>query len=294
MWNKLTRSEKKYLLTLTIIPYAIILLILAPLSSGIYGTVYSDTGSSNNFYGGDYTGYGHFEEGDAYINGSTGWVICQGNIRYSGNIKIKDADLHFVIEDNEEGLALFSDTYKEIKLYGDGGEMEGGIPIYIFSLIGSLIGFTLWLSWYFAKKNKSNLVTISSLGLIFLTITFSILFWCYICIGAIIILLPIFLLIYSQYRKYKRNFNSFFPVFCLYFSILIFIISLLTFIIPVHLFNYHYNEIISISSMTAGYLGMISAVILIGFSFGAKQLRKELEHQPPPPPSPFYYYIPKH
>lgn len=46
--------------------------------------------------------------------------------------------------------------------------------------------------------------------------------------------------------------------------------------------------------MTAGYLGMISAVILIGFSFGAKQLRKELEHQPPPPPSPFYYYIPKH
>jgi len=156
------------------IPFLIIIGILFPFSSGIHGKTHSEGGNEYLFEGeieGDtpspinesnpgfpydvrvnYTG--HFT-GDAFIGDNTGWVFCNGKVRYSGELHVRNAEFDYHIVD-EQGFGTLGPhiNFQKIELNGDRGEMEEGFPYYLLGFLGSAFGFILWISIYFSKKDK--------------------------------------------------------------------------------------------------------------------------------------------
>ncbi|MCK5560941.1 MAG: hypothetical protein KAJ51_10125, partial [Thermoplasmata archaeon] len=234
MLKYLNAYEKKSLILLVLGSYLMLAIPLGIISFGVEGEIHSYEGNYNNLVeDGDSEGYGRFR-GDAYFDDNTGWVVCSGKIRFFGDLKIENADFHYYAEDVYESGAFIGTDYQRIKLSGTDGEMEGGISVFIFSLIGSAIGFLIWFGWYSSKKSKRHSILISYSALMITFTTTTILIWFHICFGVFLIFIPIYIVILLSASKYRRNLSSFFPEVCVGFGVLFFFIAALNFIFPVY------------------------------------------------------------
>jgi len=164
------------------VPFLLVNALVYPLSQGVHGTVHSDYGNDVRFDGTidgiPYNGTdpptsGHFK-GDLYIGENTGWVICNGEVRFSGTLVIRDAELDYNIRSNRSVTApgntvRMEKDYKHIALDGTDGEMEDGVPIWFLGFIGSAAGAAAWAAWFIFRRrtrhDRTAAIVLLTLGL---------------------------------------------------------------------------------------------------------------------------------
>lgn len=210
---KLTKYELTSLILMIIIPFFLIVIALLPYSDGVHGTTYSYGGNDYEFDGEITDDNRHFK-GDLFIDENTGWVFCNGKVRFSGELNIKNADLDYTVRDRDHFGSMFDTNYQEITLDGTEGEMEEGIPFYFLGLIGSMIGFLIWCSWYISKNKKNETeANVWKIRKAILT-------------GIIILNIAIYLLIWpSHYKLLGNEYNATWAIGSIFFGIFGSIIS---------------------------------------------------------------------
>jgi len=152
-----------------IVPFLTVNAVMPPLSEGLHGMVHSDYRNEIRFdgtvdgvpYNGtDPPSSGHFR-GDIYIGENTGWVICNGKVRFSGTLVIRDADLDYNIRSNRSvktpgNTVRLEKDYQHVTLDGTEGEMEGGIPFWYLGFIGSAVGAAAWSAWIIFRRRTQH------------------------------------------------------------------------------------------------------------------------------------------
>jgi hypothetical protein len=202
--------NKKDILTLLIsiiVPYIIILIIVLPYSNGVHGDVIVNPRSYNVFNSdSDFSFPLPDDEGDFNGNFSIkegiGWVIVNGKIRGHGSLTINNAKFSYKKQLDDEGGRYAG----KLSIDGSKGEMEEGISIYLFCLIGSFIGFLIWCSNIIIKHfiNKIKNTTyyyLSILIVIILMFDLYVIFRNSVCIGAFLFILPFIILFYLSLKR---------------------------------------------------------------------------------------------
>jgi hypothetical protein len=311
---KLKRNETVSLVLLLIIPYILITGILVPFSSGIHGTTHSDGGNDYAFDGiieGDHPspinetspGYpndvymyhtGHFT-GDVYISDNTGWVICDGKVRYSGDLHIRNSELEYhIVDEREFGCLGPSKNYQKIELDGDRGEMEEGFSIYLLGLLGSAFGFILWISIYLSKRNQrrsriiatisafSGLVAGPSLFLLYYTNCGGFIalctFICWLIFTVVGIILCVNLHRLSLKKHYLQDTN---PYWFIVVGILLLVTCIMIFMYPDGISRDNYCRERSLGGIYMGLIGMFSSAGFIGV--GAGRIYYQIRENNAPP-----------
>lgn len=298
---KLNKREIQALVLLIIIPFFIINGILFPFSQGVHGKTHSGGGNEFVFDGeteGDapspintsdlggvyevsaiYTG--HYK-GDVYIGDNTGWVICNGKVRYSGEIHIRNADLDYHIVD-KKGFNMLGpyDDFQRIELNGNRGEMEEGVPIYLLGFLGSAYGFILWLSIFISKRNQrrsrivatvtafSGLIAGPSLFLLYDTncggFTAFCTFICWLIFIVVGIIIFVNLHRLSLKKQYLQETN---PYWFILVGILWSVVCIMIFIYPDGISRDSYCRERALGGLLLGTIGMFSSAGLIGAGVG--------------------------
>ena len=304
---KLNRKQTIVLVLMLIIPYFLITGILFPYSSGVHGKTHSEGGNEYVFDGiidGDtpspinesslgptydvsmnYTGY---FTGDVYIDDNTGWVICNGKVRYSGELHIRNAELDYYIVD-EKGFGCLGpyNDFQKIELNGDRGEMEEGFPVYLLGFLGSAYGFILWISIFISKRNhrQSRIVTAisafsgliggPSLFLLYNTncggFTSICIFVCWIIftISGILIFANLHRL--SLKKRYLQDTN---PYWFILVGLLLLVTCIMILIYPDGISRESYCRERALGSIYLGIIGMFSSAGLIGAGVGRNYCQK--------------------
>ncbi len=157
------------LVVLAIVPFLVVNAVLSPLSGGTHGMTHSDHGNDIWFDGTvdgvPYNGSepptsGHFR-GDVTIGDNTGWVICNGEVRFSGKLVIRDAELDYTIRSNRSvkgpgNTVRLEKDYQHIDIDGISGDMEGGVPVWYLGSFGTAVGISAWAFWFLFKRRTGH------------------------------------------------------------------------------------------------------------------------------------------
>lgn len=305
---KLNKKEIKALVILIIIPFFIINGILLPFSQGIHGTTHSEGGNDYLFDGeieGDtpspinesglggvydvrvnYTG--HFT-GDVYIGDNTGWVICNGKVRYSGELHIRNAKFDYYIVD-EKGFGCLGpyNDFQKIELNGDRGEMEEGFSVYLLGLLGSAFGFIIWISMFISNRNHrqsrlvatisafSGLIAGPSLFLLYYTYCGGFTAFCtFICwliftVAGVLIFANLHRL--SLKKRYLQDTN---PYWFIVVGLLLLATCIMIFMYPDGISRESYCRERALGSIYFGIIGMFSSAGLLGAGVGRIYYQKK-------------------
>ncbi|MCK4456210.1 MAG: hypothetical protein KAW39_00550 [Thermoplasmata archaeon] len=251
------------------VPFIVITIFLFPLSSGVHGTVHADAGTDYSFDGARPDGSGDFT-GDIYIADSTGWIFCNGNVRFWGSLNIEDADVHYTILEADHYGSMFTHDYLEITLEGDEGQMQEGVPFFLLGLFGTAFGVTVWLAWIYSRRSEEHdkAIILPSAGA-GLFCAFNILFG-YICLAALLVLVPITVLMLLSFAKYHSMETNNFVFAMVAVGVLVLVLSAVSLIHPNHYAGggYEYNASAAVGSILTGTVGLISSGGMVGFGVG--------------------------
>jgi hypothetical protein len=265
-----------------IIPFFIIVIILYPISNGVHGVNYAeshnevtltgelrdDDGDIDENITSETNGYykGYFK-GNLQIDDGTGWVFCNGKVRYSGELHINNAELNVLIHSKSEGHS----DYQETAIDGNKGEMKEGIPFYFFGLWGSLIGLVIWYSWIIVKNTSRFDKPIIEFSLVFGFLSVSFLAYTRLCFISFLILIPLAVYLNGKFKQYKYNDFQKFLKLSIMLSIFILIFSVFSILYPAQIILLEYNESIPKGSLYTGFIGLISSAVILGFVYAKKQ-----------------------
>jgi hypothetical protein len=255
-----------------LIPFFLIVIALLPYSDGVHGTTYSYGNNDYEFNGEITDDNGHFK-GDIYIDENTGWVFCNGKVRFFGKLHIKNADIDYSIDEEDYDGSMFTFNSQEVTLDGTEGEMEEGFPFYFLGFFGSAIGFIVWLSWIISKKGAKYDLYAAYFSSIFGLLSITIILYIYICLIGLIITIPIFILMRKSYEKYSSLQKSRFIGLSFILGISIIALSIISITYPnpygsVIGGGTEYNLLSVFGSIFFGIIGSISSAVLIGFGIG--------------------------
>lgn len=249
-------------------PFIVITIFLLPLSSGVHGTAHADSGTDYSFDGtrhgsGDFTG-------DIYIADSTGWIFCNGKVRFWGPLNIRDAHVDYSIDEESYSGSMFTHDYLEIALDGDEGQMQEGIPFLLLGLLGTALGVTAWLAWIYSRRSERHdkaIILPSAIAGLFCA--YNILFG-YICLAALVVFVPIAVLMLLSFIKYPSMDTNNFVFVMVAVGILVLVLSAVSLIHPNHYAGggYEYNASAAVGSILAGTVGLISSGGMVGFGVG--------------------------
>lgn len=275
---KLSKHEVYSLILLTLIPFILIVGSLYPYANGIHGTTHSEAWNEYEFkgnlsgdvWGGVPIGPAHFK-GDLYVGDNTGWIICNGKIRFCGELTVKNAEFDCTYREEDYYGSFFGDhDCQEITIDGDKGEMKEGFPFYFIGFFGSMIGFFIWLGWYISKREikygRQNVL----FAIIFGVLSLTVIGFDRICLIIFIITIPLGLLMYRSFKKYSFEQKSWFIGVSIIIGFIILVVSILSFACPNHygLGGMEYSKSTALRGIFVGIIGSIASADLIGFGCG--------------------------
>jgi hypothetical protein len=289
------------LILLIIVPFLVINGSLFPYSSGIHGTTHAVAGNDYVFDGeieGDtpilfnrsnfnrinnITYDGHFK-GDVFIDDNTGWVFCNGKVRFSGKLHIKNAEFDYHIKEEYHSLCFTVYDFQRIEMNGDSGEMQEGFPFFILGLLGSCVGIVGWCAWFISSRNEKigNVVLLSSSFFVLFALSLEdmISFICCICPTLIIFFVIIILLVALTGSKDKINKWRIITNNVVILRIIILFGAVLVIFFTASIINpnYHgeafmiggsyYSETHAMASLYSGIIGTLSCAGLMGSGIG--------------------------
>lgn len=251
------------------VPFIAISIALLPLSSGVHGTAHAEAGTEYSFDGARPYGSGHFT-GDIYISDSTGWIFCNGNVRFWGPLSIRDAEVHYSIYEEEHSGSMFYYDRLGISLEGDEGVMPVGIPFFLLGLFGTAFGVTLWLAWLYSRRSENyDKAIILPSAVVGLYCAYHILAG-HICFFALAIVIPIGILMLLSFNKYYSLETNNFVFAMVTAGALVLLLSAVSLVHPNHygFGGLEYNRSVAIGSILVGTAGLISSGGMIGFGVG--------------------------
>lgn len=281
-------KELLYLALALILPFVAIVIAVSPLSSGLHGTTHSEYYNEYRFDGSSPDGAGHFI-GDVYIGDNTGWVFCNGKVRFSGELHIVDADFDYFVMGNAGSGSMFDFNYQMIEMNGDGTMIEG-LPFFFLGFLGSLVGLTVWLVWCVSKKGPKYDKYIVPLLAIVGTLMVLFLGFSTICFYIFIIIVPIAVVLSRSYSRYSKSQKSWFVGISIGIGIFLMILSTLFIIFPEHygFGGAYYSKSLALQCVNLGMVGSMSSAGLMGWGIGKITHRKKhpTVHRPSPMPCP--------
>ncbi len=246
-----------------------ITIFLLPLSFGVHGTAYAQSGTDYSFDGALPHGNRDFT-GDIYIADSTGWIFCNGKVRFWGPLNIRDADVDYSIDEEWYYGSMFTHDHLEITLDGDKGQMQEGVPFFLLGLFGTAFGVTAWLAWIHSRRSEKHdkLIVLTS-AVVGLYCAYTILS-VYICIAAMAIVITVGIVMLLSYIKHHSMETNNFVFAMVAVGVLVLVLSAVSLIHPNHYAfgGYEYNASAAVGSILAGTVGLVSSGGMIGFGVG--------------------------
>lgn len=273
----LGRNVMRNLLIATILPFVLIVLLTLPLSFGLHGTTHSESGNYHNLGGYYDTGYeaGHYS-GYVDIGDNTGWVFCNGKVRFFGELHIYDADFDYVIQQEWHSGSWFDFDYQEIEMNGERGNMVEGIPFFFLGFFGTAFGLVAWVVWNISRKRPDDGVIIAGIASVFGMISTFYLSFNRMCFIALIFIIPVAFLFLS-FLRHSGSHGRWLVGVSFGIGLAIAGMSAMFIIFP----NYYgiggldYNKSLADMSVILGTVGLISSAAMIGFGAGKVSYRKE-------------------
>jgi hypothetical protein len=284
---KLRKKELRSLLLSLFIPFIAVVLAVLPFAFGLHGTTHSFYSNPSSF--GEESGTGHFS-GDLFIGENTGWVLCNGKVRFSGQLHVYDANFDYEASMERHSGSFFDFDYQEIRMDGDRGNMLEGVPFFLLGFLGSFVGYVFWLAYSLTKRSSKYDSAIVSLSAFVGIVTVSYLGFNTMCFIILIITLPIAAGLAWSYRRYSRMQKSWFVGISIGVGIFLLVVSALYVIFPDHygIGGGYYNPILAFMSLFLGMVGAMSSAGLIGWGVGKVMYRREhpVVDRPTPMPCP--------
>ncbi|MCK4456940.1 MAG: hypothetical protein KAW39_04295 [Thermoplasmata archaeon] len=270
---RLSVTEIVSFVVATLVPFLVIAVLLSPLSSGIHGAAHAD-------YIHDY-GYTDVVDPvtnttartDFHYGSSTGWVFCNGKVRFFGEVNIRDTNVVYTIDEAHWSGKWSVADYQTIHLSGTRGEMVEGFPYFLLGFFGTVAGLAMWSAWIVSRRTgryddaifvPGAMLSVFSVGAVLFFPT------CLIAMLVFPALLVAVLLIYKKRLKLGRRAFAFLTV-LIGLPLLVWTASFL--IDPNHCWGMltglcSYSFMAAVVSMVMGTVGLISSGALVGFGLG--------------------------
>lgn len=286
MKTSLNRNIIWSLLIAVILPFIIIMVLVLPLSIGLHGTTHSEFGNEYSFRGSEdyFTEYstGHYR-GDVFIENNTGWIFCNGKVRFSGEVHLTDADFDYVLRQKSQFVGIYYD-YQEIDMNGDKCTMEEGFPSVLLGLIGSAFGLIGWFAWYLARKGTKYGIAILSISFILGMISLGLIGFFRVFPVVIVILAVLATLFFlANVQKYYSSGESQISGVAIIVGLFMLIFSAISIAFPTYYFwgwmsDQVYSETLAMQSVFFGMIGLLSSAGMIGF--GTEEIIQTMKNSP--------------
>lgn len=264
------------LLIATVLPFFIIVALVLSLSIGLHGTTHAGFGNEYSFRGSEsyFTEFstGHFQ-GDVFIESNTGWIFCNGKVRFSGEVHLTDADFDYIVRQGSQ-ISGYSLDYQEIDMNGEECTMEEGFPFILLGFIGTAFGFIGWFAWLLARKRSRFGIGIFTLSFILGMLSLSYIgFFRVSPVVLIILAVPVTYLLLTNIYKYCASKESQIAGMAIIVGPFMMAFAVLLIASPNYYYwgwtsDQYYSEALAIQSVYLGLIGLLSSAGIIGFGVG--------------------------
>lgn len=266
------RAEMVSLVVATVVPFIVIVGLLYPQSVGIHGATHAD-----------YMNDWGFEDvidpitnttvGTVfYVDYNTGWVSCNGKVRFIGDLHIEDTDVRVTVDQDHWSGHWSVESQQTIYLEGTRGEMTEGFPFFLLGLYGPAAGLAMWSTWFFSRRRDDHEGAIFIVSTLLGVMSFGTAVFFPACLTSMGLVAVLLIVSYFVYKGRSKSLSGSFAYLATGIGLVLLIGSALVLISPNHcepsLGLCSYSQLAAEMSIAMGTIGLISSSVLVGFGIG--------------------------